>query len=120
MSGGTYVHPTAEVSERATIGDGTKIWHQAQVREGAVLGKGCIVGKGAYVDKDVRIGGGFSTVRQYLEAKLVDERHPAMSPVLLGRGEPMFAGLDWRALGYRVVETTPGEKATHIVIARAS
>jgi acetyltransferase-like isoleucine patch superfamily enzyme len=53
---GTYVHPTAEVSERASIGDGSKIWHQAQVREGAVLGKGCIVGKGAYVDKDVRIG----------------------------------------------------------------
>lgn len=56
MSSDTYVHPTAEVSERASIGDGTKIWHQAQVREGAVLGKGCIVGKGAYVDKDVRIG----------------------------------------------------------------
>lgn len=51
-----YVHPTAEVSDQATIGAGTKIWSQAQVREGAAIGQGCILGKGAYVDKDVRIG----------------------------------------------------------------
>ncbi len=51
-----YIHPTAEVSDQAQIGEATKIWHQAQVREGAVIGRGCIVGKGAYVDKDVRIG----------------------------------------------------------------
>ena len=53
---GVYVHPTADVSDKATIGEGTKIWHQAQVREGAVVGKSCILGKGAYVDKGVRIG----------------------------------------------------------------
>ena len=51
-----YVHPTAEVSGGALLGEGTKVWHQAQVREGAVVGRGCIIGKGAYVDKDVRIG----------------------------------------------------------------
>jgi acetyltransferase-like isoleucine patch superfamily enzyme len=51
-----YIHPSADVSAEAVIGAGTKIWHQAQVREGAVLGKRCIVGKGAYVDRDVRIG----------------------------------------------------------------
>lgn len=51
-----YIHPTADVSDKATIGAGSRIWHQAQVREGAVLGERCIVGKGAYVDKDVRIG----------------------------------------------------------------
>jgi len=51
-----YIHPTADVSDKATIGAGTRIWNQAQVREGAVLGERCIVGKGAYVDKDVRIG----------------------------------------------------------------
>ena len=51
-----YVHPTADVSEQATLGEGTRIWHQAQVREGAVIGKGCILGKGSYVDKDVSIG----------------------------------------------------------------
>ena len=50
------MHPTADVSPDARIGAGTKIWHQAQVREGAVVGARCIVGKGAYVDKDVRIG----------------------------------------------------------------
>ena len=51
-----YVHPTADVSDQARIGAGTKIWHQAQVREGAEIGSECILGKGAYVDKDVRIG----------------------------------------------------------------
>ncbi|MBA4181760.1 MAG: N-acetyltransferase [Anaerolinea sp.] len=50
------VHPTAEVSERATIGDGASIWHQAQVREGAVVGPGCIIGKGVYVGADVAVG----------------------------------------------------------------
>jgi len=50
------VHPTAEVSPRASIGDGCRIWHQAQVREGTRLGKNCILGKGAYVDLNVLIG----------------------------------------------------------------
>lgn len=52
----SYVHPTADVSPQATLGPGTRIWHQAQVREGARLGANCIVGKGAYVDFDVVIG----------------------------------------------------------------
>jgi UDP-2-acetamido-3-amino-2,3-dideoxy-glucuronate N-acetyltransferase len=56
IASNVYVHPTADVSGDATVGEGTKIWHQAQVREGAVIGKQCIIGKGAYVDKDVRIG----------------------------------------------------------------
>src|SRR4051812_38433166 len=51
-----YIHPTAEVSPRATLGAGTKVWHQAQVREGAVVGRNCILGKGAYVDFGVQIG----------------------------------------------------------------
>jgi len=50
------IHPTADVSPQATLGPGTRIWHQAQVRERASLGAGCIVGKGAYVDFDVIIG----------------------------------------------------------------
>lgn len=50
------VHPTADVSAQAAIGPGTRIWHQAQVREGACLGANCIVGKGAYIDLDVSIG----------------------------------------------------------------
>lgn len=51
-----YVHPTADVSANATLGDGTKVWHQAQVREGAALGRNCILGKGAYIDFGVQIG----------------------------------------------------------------
>ncbi len=69
-------------------------------------------------DLDVKIGGGVSTVRQYLEAGLIDELHFALSPVLLGRGEAMFAGLDLSALSYRVTGSTPSELATHIVIER--
>jgi UDP-2-acetamido-3-amino-2,3-dideoxy-glucuronate N-acetyltransferase len=51
-----FVHPTADVSPRAFIGAGTRIWHQVQVREGARVGTNCIIGKGAYVDFDVIIG----------------------------------------------------------------
>jgi dihydrofolate reductase len=69
-------------------------------------------------DKDVRIGGGASTIRQYVRARLVDDLHLATSPVLLGRGEALFGGMDWRALGYRCVERTAGEKATHVILAK--
>jgi UDP-2-acetamido-3-amino-2,3-dideoxy-glucuronate N-acetyltransferase len=51
-----YVHPTADVSPEATVGAGTKIWHEAQVREGARIGRQCTLGKGAYIDKDVTVG----------------------------------------------------------------
>ncbi len=50
------IHPTAEVSPKARIGEGTRIWHQAQVREGVTLGQNCIVGKGVYIDFDVSVG----------------------------------------------------------------
>src|SRR5512143_2148653 len=69
-------------------------------------------------DRDVRIGGGVATIRQYLRERAIDELHLAVAPVLLGRGEALFEGLDWRALGYRCVETAAGEKATHVRIAR--
>ncbi|MGV3479309.1 MAG: dihydrofolate reductase family protein [Sphingobium sp.] len=67
---------------------------------------------------DVKIGGGAETVRQYLRAGLIDEMHLAIAPVLLGRGEALFAGLDLPALGYRVAESVAGERATHVVITR--
>src|SRR5260370_3663636 len=51
-----FIHPTAEVSAKARVGAGTRIWHQAQVREGAVIGSNWVLGKGVYIDKDVRIG----------------------------------------------------------------
>jgi dihydrofolate reductase len=68
--------------------------------------------------KDVRIGGGVSTVRQYLQERLIDELHLAMRPVLLGRGESLWQGLDARALGYEVAETVIGERATHMILRR--
>lgn len=69
-------------------------------------------------DLDVKIGGGVATVRQYLQAGLVDEMHLAVSPVLLGRGEALFAGVDLPALGFEVVETVRTELATHIRLRR--
>lgn len=68
--------------------------------------------------KDVRVGGGASVVRQYLGAGLIDEMHYVISPVLLGRGEGLFDGLDLRALGYACVQFTGTEKATHVVLRR--
>lgn len=72
----------------------------------------------AAAGKDVRIGGGPATIRQYLREGLIDELHVAISPVLLGRGEPLFEGLDLRALGYACVEFVATEKATHVVLRR--
>ncbi|MBY5409046.1 dihydrofolate reductase [Rhizobium leguminosarum] len=74
--------------------------------------------KAAAGDKDVKIGGGVSTVRQYLQAGLIDELHFAISPVVLGKGEAMFAGIDLPALGFRVAEHVATEHATHIVLAK--
>lgn len=69
-------------------------------------------------DLDVKIGGGVETVRQYLRAGLIDELHFALSPVVLGQGEAMFAGIDLPALGFHVAEHQASEHATHIVLAR--
>jgi dihydrofolate reductase len=69
--------------------------------------------------RDVRIGGGTTTVRQYLQARLIDEMHLAVSPKLLGRGENLFEGIDLPALGYQTVERVAGENATHVVIAKS-
>ena len=69
-------------------------------------------------DKDVKIGGGVNTVRQYLQAGQVDRMHVALAPVVLGQGEALFAGLDLRALGFRVVERAATDAATHLVLTR--
>lgn len=68
--------------------------------------------------KDIKIGGGVSTARQYILAGHVDDIHLAVAPVVLGQGEALFAGMDLRALGYRTVEHVPTARATHIVLAR--
>ena len=96
MEGGTTFHFVTDGIESAL----------AQAREAAG-------------DLDVKIGGGVATVRQYLLAGAVDEVHLALSPVVLGRGEALFAGIDLPALGYRVAETVPTELATHVVLTRS-
>ena len=67
---------------------------------------------------DIRVGGGVATIRQYLEAGLVDEMHLAISPILLGSGEHLLAGLDLPALGYECTAHLPTAAATHVVLTR--
>ena len=66
--------------------------------------------------RDVRLGGGVATVRQYLRAGLIDELHLAVRPVLLGAGENLFGGIDLRALGYECARSVAGERATHVFL----
>lgn len=74
--------------------------------------------KTAAKGRDVRLGGGAATVRQYLSAGLIDEMHLAISPVLLGSGEHLLSGVDVVKLGYRCVEHVPSASTTHIVLAK--
>ncbi len=69
--------------------------------------------------KDVRLGGGVATVRQYLTAGLIDEMHLVMSPVLLGRGEHLLAGIDTAGLGYRCTERASSDLALHVVLSKS-
>jgi dihydrofolate reductase len=75
--------------------------------------------KEAAYGMDVRIGGGVATIRQYLTAGQIDEMHLAFSPVLLGEGEHLFAGINLPELGFKPVESKPGEDATHIILKRS-
>lgn len=75
--------------------------------------------KQAAGDKDIKIGGGVSTVRQYLRAGLIDFLHFALAPVVLGQGEALFTNLDLPALGFSVTEHAATEYATHFVLERA-
>lgn len=70
--------------------------------------------------QDVRLGGGVSTIRQYLAAGLVDEMHVAVVPVVLGAGECLFADLDLPSLGYGVTKRVVSDPATHIVITKTA
>ena len=69
-------------------------------------------------DRDIRIGGGTATIRQYLNMGAIDEAHLAISPVVLGKGEALFAGLDLPTLGYMVGQQVLGENATHIILTK--
>ena len=72
----------------------------------------------AAAGRDVRIGGGVNTIRQYLEAQLIDEMHFAISPLFLGSGEHLLAGIDLPSLGYEPTEHTATPNATHVVVKR--
>lgn len=93
MEGGTVFHFVTEGYEAAL----------AQAKQAA---------KGT----DVRVGGGVATVRHYLKAGLIDEMHLVQSPVFLGRGENLFAGLDLPALGYACTERVQTPAATHLIV----
>ena len=69
--------------------------------------------------RDVRLGGGVATVRDYVRAGLVDEMHLAIAPVLLGSGEALFTGLDLVSLGYRCTGHVATPNATHVLISRS-
>ncbi len=70
--------------------------------------------------KDIRILGGVSTVRQYLQAGYIDEIHFVVSPVFLGSGEQLFSGIDMPKLGFDKIQRVEGEKATHILLTKSS
>jgi dihydrofolate reductase len=76
--------------------------------------------KAAAGAKDIRLGGGVATIRQYLSARLIDELHLVVRPVLLGAGEHLLNGLNMRALGYTCAESIPGERATHVIIRKVA
>ena len=76
--------------------------------------------KAAAGTKDVRLGGGVQTIRQYLRARLVEEMHLAISPIVLGSGEHLLAGLDLLELGYRVAEHRTSEGAMHFRLTRSA
>jgi dihydrofolate reductase len=95
MEGGTTFH---------FVTDGIQVaWKRAQEAAGGL---------------DVRLGGGVATVRQYLQAGLIDELHVAIAPVVLGRGESLFTGIDLLKLGYKLAEHVTTPAATHIVLKR--
>jgi dihydrofolate reductase len=68
--------------------------------------------------RDVRVGGGAATIRQYLQAGAIDEMHLAFAPVFMGKGENLLAGIDLPGLGYRVGEKVATELATHVVLTK--
>jgi len=70
--------------------------------------------------KDVRLGGGVATLRQFLRAKLIDEMHLAFAPVLLGSGEPLLSGIDLPNLGYQCTKSLPTPDVTHLLVTKRS
>jgi dihydrofolate reductase len=105
---------TNHARPKLTVGDTTfRFWTQGLA--GAVA-----AAQEAASGRDVRIGGGVATLRAAFEEKLVDRAHLVVSPVLLGKGEAVFVGLDLPGLGYRVASVEAGENASHITLERVA
>ena len=92
-----------------TMAGGTEFWFVTEGMHAALQRA-----KDAAGNRDIRLGGGVSTIRQYLRAALIDEVHVAIRPVLLGTGEALWAGIDLPSLGYECVKHVPGVRATHL------
>jgi dihydrofolate reductase len=84
------------------------------------IGAALAQAKAAAGNRDVRVGGGVSTIRQYLRAGLIDELHLAVRPVLLGAGEHLLHDIDMRSLGYECERYVAGERATHVFLRKRS
>lgn len=94
-----YIHPTAEASDKAQIGIGTKIWNQAQVREGAVLGENCIISKNVYIDENVHIGSNVkiqNNVNVYHGVTVEDDVFLGPSMTFTNDMFPRAFNSDWR------------------------
>ena len=102
-------HPHASVTM-----DGGTTFHFVTDGIHAALERATEAAKG----RDIRLGGGVATIRDYLRAGLVDEMHLAVAPTFLGAGESLFSGIDVLKLGYRCTEHVPTDAATHIVLAK--
>lgn len=94
--------------------DGGTVFHFVTDGTEAALARA----KQAAGGRDVRLGGGVATIRQYLRARLIDEMHLVIAPVLLGAGEALFPGIDLPQLGYEVTGHQRSENATHVVLTR--
>lgn len=94
-----YIHPTAEVSEKANIGDGTKIWNLAQVRENCTIGENCIISKNVYIDAEVKIGNGVkiqNNVNVYHGVEIEDDVFLGPSMTFTNDFYPRAFNADWQ------------------------
>ncbi len=91
----------------------TRTWQEMHGNEG---GETLRKAKDAAPGGDIRLGGGVATIRQYLQAGLIDELHLAIRPVLLGDGEAVFQGMNLPGLGYQAMKSVAGERATHVFL----
>ena len=101
MDDSVFIHPSAFVSEKASIGKGTKIWINAQVREGAVIGTGCVIGKDTYIDADVQVGNGVKIqngVSVYKGVTVENDVFIGPNAVFTNDMYPRASNQDWEVL----------------------